>query len=688
MRQAKLSITGDARGFKKATDDSKKALENLGKTKVSDTGLKTLSQQIVDLEKKVKSLSESKALLAKGGIKGEELDAWKKLNKEIKDNKRLIQEAKATRESISSTPDKRDKLPPEEKEEKKKKDKGPSSSDIKNILAVAAGGYGIMSMWSRRVQMAGERLPQRALTTDSGIAGERSSLGFTPEERRSRSLEMAKNASPMKGSELTKLTDLGEQLQRAYGISGDESSGAIGAARKAGVDDQGKFLKQTVGTATNAGMQGNQVSEYLSSMTGFLSEISKGVNIDTDSLNGFAGALGKMPFFKTDPSRIFDMMRGMDQGFKGGDEFQRAQGIRAISKSAPGQEASMYQMREGMGIWGGMDKNKAGDADTLKKLQAKGMNTSALEVTGGQIVQNMMDEIEASTKNMSIGDQAKQLSSRLNISDRAGLELMANKGNIGKMDKVMKNESMSPEEKIKQVMENMDGTIKNVDATLEDMKDAMAEKIADPLAKLATGIDELIKALGLNTEAIGSTVGAIAIVGATIMGAYNLLSKFLPAAEVAAEAAGAAETIAGAGAATATGVGAGIAGMATAGIATALYSPAVGEGSDDTGVSRFQQTGKADKRQQFDFGQNDMFPQLPKSGMSYQGLEQGSNTPTMMNNTGLGSGVVAPTDATEKNTGAIERLTDAILRSMQGGGGGSRFPSNANIGGRNMAMGK
>lgn len=694
-RQAKIQITGDARGFKKATDDAKKALENLGKAKVGDTGVKTLSQEIVDLEKKIKSLSESKALLSQGGIKGTELDAWKQLNKEIKENKKLLQEVRASREALSSTPDKRDKLPSEDGERKSRSN--PMKS-VGSALALAAGGMGLMSMWNVRQGMAQGRLPQRSLTTDSGIAGEHSQLGFTPEERRTRALSMAQQASPTTGKELTKLTDLGEQLERAFGITGETSAGAIGAARRAGVDNQEQYLRKTVGGAQGAGMQGVQVGEYLSSMNGFLSEMSKGVNIDTDSLNGFASSMATLPFFKNDPSRIFDMMKGMNQGFTGGDEFQRAQGMRAISQSAPGAETSGMLMRQGMGIWGNMDKNKKGDADTLKKLQAQGMDTKVLEVTGGEIVKNMMDEIQASTKDMTKMDQAKQLASRLNISDRTALELMANKGNVGKMDNILKEANMSPEDKLREVMSSADGHMVSVEQALQEVKEAMATKIAEPMAALATKIQELIEALGLNSTNVLANIGSVALLGTTILGAFNLIKGFLPSA-----AAAAAET---AGGTAAAGVGMRVAGMGmgtlglVAGMSTlqgdtgpmtpeqqaqkdALVKQQGEDFMRDTG--RFN--GVPETRQSFDFGQNDMFPELPKSGSTYQGPLADLATPGMMNNTGLGSGVIAPTDATEKNTSAIERLTDAILKSMGQGGGGSRFPSNASFG-RNMAMGK
>ncbi len=515
-KQARVTITADTRSFKKQMDEAKKSVEGVGKAQVDSRPTENLYKKVLDLRKELDSTNDAIKRLGKGGIKQSDLAQWQKLVAHAKELKKEIKETVNYREKLANTPDPKDKIP---KEPTEPKSSGPfGMSKFGSTMSLLAGGYGIMSLYNRRVQMASGRMSQRALTTDSGYASESSNLGFTTEERRQRASELAREASPMSSKQLSALTDVADKMERAYGIT--DSANAVGVARRAGVQDQGKFLTDVTSRARGAGYEGPMIGEYLSSMTGFLSEMSKGIDINSDSLNGMAGAIGTLPFFKNDPSRVFDAMRGMNNAFTNGDEFQKAQAIRAIGASAPGSSASMLEMRREMGIFGSVDSK------TMAGLQKAGVDTRSLGVSGGQIIKNTFSDIMNSTSGMSPDQQLYEFTKRLGVKPGEGMSMFAaakNGASLDTLDKMAKDAAKSPEDKLKDTMSNMDGSIKNLDAQISRIVDGMANNVAEPMTRLAAKIDELIKAMGGDTEGIMSGLGTAGVVGAAGAGAVGAL---------------------------------------------------------------------------------------------------------------------------------------------------------------------
>src|SRR3990172_4166440 len=116
-------------------------------------------------------------------------------------------------------------------------------------------------------------------------------------------------------------------------------------------------------------------------MTNFLSQISEGVNIDQGSLQGFASTLAGMPFFSSDPNRVFKAAQTMDQAFKGGDRFGQALTANAMRSMAGNASPYAMEMRRGMGIFGGIDRKE------LKQMGFTGADLDLMSMKGVDIQQ-------------------------------------------------------------------------------------------------------------------------------------------------------------------------------------------------------------------------------------------------------------------------------------------------------------
>src|SRR3990172_7171353 len=145
-------------------------------------------------------------------------------------------------------------------------------TSVSSIVGMGISAATVGALFRRRLQEAEENLQTRALTGGAALpTGRVSRFGFTGEEQRARGLGIARAAGQdLTQKQLVGATDQGEMLERAFGITGEQSAGLMGAARKGGVSDiqgQSKVLAQTVGGAVVAGLTGSRISEYLGSMT-------------------------------------------------------------------------------------------------------------------------------------------------------------------------------------------------------------------------------------------------------------------------------------------------------------------------------------------------------------------------------------------------------------------------------------
>jgi hypothetical protein len=526
MKQAKIQLTADTRGFKRQIDDVKSMIKTLGEGEVSpQVGEKLrkiysvqLGRSLKDVDRQIKGTQKTLEEMANASSKSFPAEKITQFTSKLNQLKDRYKEIKDLQDSLATG-----KLP-----EVPQQQGGGTGSGIfgraGRMLSLVAGGMGIMSAFSRREQMATGRLATRALTTDAETIEETSRLGFTPEERRQRAIQLARQ-TPSTGAELTNLTDLGEQLERAYGVEQGQFAESVGAARRAGVQDQAGMIRRTTGMASAAGLASPQIIELMQAQTSYLAEMSKGINIDSSSLTGFATALSTLPFFKSDPNRAFDAIRDMNKAFTGGDEFQRAQGIRAIGAAAPGSSASALEFRREMGLFGELDPA------TLKNLEKAGVDTRAMRVGGGEIVKNIFDEVMTTTKDQSPNDQLYQFMKRTGLSQGAAASIFGElKGGGGDMQKIeqqlreaAKDPQVAIQERLNDTYRNVDGSIKDLSAMMQRVLEGMATNIAEPMTKLALKIDDLITALGGNTEGIASGIGTAGVVGATALGTYGVM---------------------------------------------------------------------------------------------------------------------------------------------------------------------
>jgi hypothetical protein len=523
MKTARIALTADVRGFKQQMDEAKKALVGIGQAKISPEAEKRLkgmfsdqlARQARQIQSSVQSLTDHLNNMGKGASAAFDPKKASQYGAQLTALKRQLEDVNKAQTQLA-----KGKFPTPDGATAAGGGAGVMGRAGKMVAGLATG-LGVMSLFQRRERMADQRLAVRSLTRGGESVGETSSLGYNPEERRERAVGLAKAAGGVSGKTLTSLTNLSETVERAYGIGGDETASAIGAARKAGVSDQGKFVSKSIGAAVAAGMEGSRIGEYLSSMTGFMQSMSEGISVDTDSLNGFAGALGSLPFFKNDPNRIFAAMQGLSSSFKGGDTFQKAQATRAILGGAPGASPASTEFRRSMGLFGTLDK------ETIGNLKATGMDTRALEMGGPEIVKNMFDEIMASTQGMSPEDRLFEFQQRTGMEAGPAASIFGQLASgKGVSTDQFRNATMSPQERLNKTFENADGSIKTLSAQISRMIEATATNIADPMAKLGNAITNLINALtGGNADAVGGAVGAAGVVagGAIALGAGKAL---------------------------------------------------------------------------------------------------------------------------------------------------------------------
>lgn len=245
---------------------------------------------------------------------------------------------------------------------------GVFSSPLGILGAVGLGAVaaGIGAAFSRQLEQSRVGIALRSLSGNAIVRGY-GDQGFNLRERYERGLQIAGAAGrDLTDEGLTKFVDSSEKLQRAFGISGEQYAGAMGAARKAGISDQDKFISGVIGDAVADKMSGSAVGEYLAQMTGYMESMAKGVEIDDKSLRGMAGALGNMEFFKRDPAKIFDALRGIEGAFRDNDPYMQYLSYRSIQDaSKKAISPAGVEIRREMGLFG----NKIGDKEMEEMRQ-------------------------------------------------------------------------------------------------------------------------------------------------------------------------------------------------------------------------------------------------------------------------------------------------------------------------------
>ena len=540
-RQAKVQITADVGAFKKQIDAAKETLKGLGQVDVSPETIKKFSDKIskdlADSASKAQSrIAElTKELDEMAGSNAFDPKKAQQLTAAIINSKKHLKEFNDLRKEIksggfgsgpSSGGGGGAEVPGAGGGGMFSKIAGFMKSGAGKLLGLAGVGLGAREIMNRREAIADQRLPIRALTRDAKVGSDASAYGYSPAERRGRKLQIAEQV-PVSSKQLDKLTTMSEKAERAYGIGGGQFAQAVGAAKRSGTQDPAKFAASAIGAAVAAKLEGGNIGGYLASMSGYLESMSEGVNIDSNSLNGFAGALvASSPFFKQDPSRAFGMIRGLDQSFRGGDAFQQAQSARAILQNSPGSNPAAVNIRKNMGLFYGDDRLN-GRLGAIEKQNGRGGGLqSAMGVKGIDIIQKEVQEILNSTKDMTTSDELQEFMSRLGIENQQGAEFYAGvKESGGKIDekqfKKFKEAKMDPVDRLAATFKNFDGSIKSLTTAIEQLKDRLAIDIGDPMVELGhkiLGLTDKLGGAGTPGEIAGDVVATGIAGGAALAG--------------------------------------------------------------------------------------------------------------------------------------------------------------------------
>jgi len=529
---AKVSLSADVKEFQQKIGETKKLLLDMSKLKINPTisddfekkFKEDLTKSAEQLEDKIKDIEKAYNKMASKGVDAYSDERAKKLVQEHSEYNKKLEETKKLLDDINKKQD-----PKTASSAPQKRGGGLISSmtgkagQAASMLGLSLGFGGLIS---RGGSLARSEMGVQELTGGTTIGDKRSELGFSRSERVDRARGLAESAGrKMSSEELTSQVDFGEKLQRAFGISSGQQAGAMGAARRAGVEDQQKFLGNAVSDALVAGLEGSSISEYLGSMTSYMEGMSKGVDINDGSLRGFSGALANMDFFKKNPERIFDAINNIDAVFKGGDRFQQAQAALAITQVSGGTASpAEVEVRRQMGLFGSLDK------DTMKSAGFSNKEIKALSTDGGEIVTQMFKNIMKEGSGEATGSQFQRFLTATNLEGNAGggLEIFNKLKNnesldLKDMDK-LKGANKSPEERmndqLNKTMNTHAGEVLKASAIIQDAVDKLAIELTTMTSKLIVGMDDL----GVSFETLGKIIIAstIANTASGMMGGKGL----------------------------------------------------------------------------------------------------------------------------------------------------------------------
>lgn len=376
---------------------------------------------------------------------------------------------------------------------------GRGVSSFRGAMGTLGIGVGIAASMSRQNALADSSLAVRALTGGNTVGGG-SQYGFDQMERLQRGQSIARGLGRNTSeARLSSEVNRSEKMERAFGISGDDYGRSVGAARKAGISGGGDFAAKAIGDAVAMGLTGSAVGEYLSSMTGYLESVSKGVNVNSGSLRGFASALGSIDFFRKDPSRIFDVIQKMEAVFKGGGtEYQKMANYQAIQETSQdvnghGLEPAQMDVRQMLGLFGADKK----DINRLGGKNAVGDLADVLNVGGGDVMKNNIEDQFRIAKKASRG--SKSVGAQMFMRNAPGMDNMggiesyihmdANGGKLNAKDLVKAKDAMkTPEELAKENMATFDGSVKIFVTKINTLENSLSRFVADGTIKFVSAV--------------------------------------------------------------------------------------------------------------------------------------------------------------------------------------------------------
>jgi hypothetical protein len=382
-----------------------------------------------------------------------------------------------------------------------------SPMGILGALGVGAVAAGVAAAFSRKLESSRSGLAVRSLSGNALVKDD-TTRGFNRLERYERGLSIAGAAGrDLTDESLTKFVDSSEKMQRAFGISGEQYAGAMGAARKTGVANQDKFISGVIGDAVANKLSGSAVGEYLAQMTGYMESMSKGVDIDDKSLRGMAGALGSMEFFKKDPAKIFDALRGIESAFKDNDPYMQYLTYRSIQDASSGPiSPSGVELRRDMGLFG----NKLDD-DTKKRLEDMDPELAKIFSIGGKDQVNARARLAGSqaygkgTEGMDPAQRLLQFSKAMGMTPTQALPIMMDYRDADSAGKDMKKWGMgkgswdnyekgnkTADQRMADAMSTFEGSTVIVGAWVDALADAVSDFIAEGVTKFAFWAERLL----------------------------------------------------------------------------------------------------------------------------------------------------------------------------------------------------
>jgi hypothetical protein len=520
QRTAKVSIGMDIRQLREDTKRAEQLLKNIGKVKI-DTDLQNNLKKIVtvDLTRQISSYTSQivkiRDTLKDAGRAGNEAFNTQKLSQYVRELGRLS-------EGLRRVQDLQGKIASGgggglggggESRQRGYFDpggyRGPriqALSGISRGLGMIGVSYGIQQSLVRAEELAETRMRTMALTGGQIEGNGMSRFGFTRQERAERALEISRQAGRrFKPGELGGLVERGESAERGFGIGGGEFARGIGAARRAGIQDQAKFVSGAIGDAVAMKLEGSQIGDYLSQMTGYLESVSEGIDVNQDSLRGFASALGSLDFFKADPRRIFGVFDTLNQLFRGqGTPYQNFATYRAMQETATqgGGKAltpAGIELRRMMGMFG---EGGEGRAKRWERLGMPEMG-DVERLGGGEFQQRFLSRSYKESRAQSPKDAqaaAYLFQTTTGLKGKAGAdifmkfreqELAGKELRLGSEDiKKAADDWMTAEERARKNMDTFSGSVMDFKARTDDLKQVLADFTTKGVVTFQHGADK------------------------------------------------------------------------------------------------------------------------------------------------------------------------------------------------------
>jgi len=412
--------------------------------------------------------------------------------------------------------------------------RGLTGGPVGRVLGAVGIGFGVQAAISRATEQARMGMEVRALT-GGDLVNDSSRWGFTRMERRQRAMQVARAAGgDIRGAELNERVNLGEMLQRAFGLSGEQFGGMMGAARRGGIQDQRGFTTQVVDQGFQAGLRGSGMIEYLTAMTSHMESISNETDIDKNSMK-MTAAMARMPFFASKPERIFAAIQGFQQAFKDRDPYQDFLSYRSLEEASGGRlgPAGIELRRQIPLMGGGLPKGIT--ADRMREA-GLGELLPAFQTTGQAAVEARIRQAMRDTKGM--GGQARGLAFQqaTGLSPMQMLPIMIRameaeqEGTLDQFSltqgevKRVKKAGMTPTDKAEANAKSFEAQIINFGKRVDDIKNKIADGISGGMLKMVDAVDNFANATGMfrsDVEKLAGIIGAGGLASVLMRGGFG-----------------------------------------------------------------------------------------------------------------------------------------------------------------------